>query len=343
MRSPLQQPPRERLLRAYKWALQNPGTLFALVWSGIVWSVAHPLTLLKLATSMHRRDGQALARHLDELTARDAALHLMVVGGVQEVTFARQELLWRTDLGDDIGASLWRDGTYEGEEIAALLNWLSAADRANDYVVDVGANIGTTTIPFAQAGYRVLAIEPMPHNFDMLATNVARNGYESHVTLANCAIGTTVGQIQMWTGFGSGQAEVAVDDKLPSSTRFGADAGSLETVRSMPLGDLIKDESISLGDIALVWSDVQGSETSVIESAAELWRAGVPLYLEVDPTSLAIHGGVPSFVGAVEASFSTFLTREDLLDQRGARSCDTFAAWVETISANSYSDALLIP
>jgi FkbM family methyltransferase len=310
------------------------------------WILSHPMETLRLTSALERRDGWIVADHLDAGISRDVALKLMVNGGVSELSFARDGLQWRTDLGDDIGRSLWLVGAYQGDEVAAVLRWLRAAGRTTGAVIDVGANIGTTSVPFARAGYRVVAVEPVPQTFDMLTANVAENGLADLVVLLNCAIGMSVGEVQMWRGFGSGQAEVAVDGQEPSMTRWGP-KGELVTVPSMPLGRVVADAGLSASDLALVWSDVQGSEREVILSSLDLWAGGVPLYLEVDPASLQLHGGLDAFIEAVAQHFTRFLSRDDLQAGRAPDRIEAFRRWVELIPSRSplsqSSDALLIP
>jgi FkbM family methyltransferase len=51
-------------------------------------------------------------------------------------------------------------------------------------VVDIGANIGAATVYFLQAlpGSTAIVFEPEPLNYDLLATNIRRNGFSSRVT-----------------------------------------------------------------------------------------------------------------------------------------------------------------
>ena len=42
------------------------------------------------------------------------------------------------------------------DAIDAVLSWLKSVNRSEGVVVDAGANVGTTSIPLAQAGFRVL-------------------------------------------------------------------------------------------------------------------------------------------------------------------------------------------
>lgn len=54
--------------------------------------------------------------------------------------------------------------------------------------VDLGANVGAFTCVVAKAGCRVVAYEPDPDSFRILAENVALNGLSAHVELRNAAV-----------------------------------------------------------------------------------------------------------------------------------------------------------
>lgn len=57
------------------------------------------------------------------------------------------------------------------------------------YYIDVGANIGLTTIPIAQDPHvTCLAIEPHPVNYANLTANVARNCPQGNVELRQMAV-----------------------------------------------------------------------------------------------------------------------------------------------------------
>lgn len=309
----------------------------------------HPAEALRLKRKLDGGDGGAFAQHVASVCSqeflRDMTLRAMLLDGVKAVEFEHDGMHWQTDLGDEIGAHLYRTGTYEGPEIAAVLEWLRL-NREQKVVVDVGANIGTTSVPFAQAGYRVVAVEPVPATFAMLRANVFSNDLGELVHCVQSAVSEQSGVIEMWTGDGSGQAEVAVDGKRPATTRWGG-AGTIVEVCTQPLTEILTACSVPPEDVALVWADVQGAETAVIRTAADCWDAGVPLYCEVDPTSLDVQVGVAKFVGEVEQHFGGFVTRDALLVGRFEPSpISGFGAWVDSIGAvgsNSYSDVLLVP
>lgn len=297
-----------------------------------LWGARHPRTVLEVADAVKLADGAGSA---SPVVSR-AAWKLMRRAGVAEIRFERAGLVWWSDVDDSICRSLLQRGGYEIDEIAAVLRWLRAQGRTSGVIVDVGANIGTTSIPFAQQGFRVLAVEPVPRTFAMLSANVRENDFDGVITCVNSAVSESSGTVPMWTAGGSGRAEIAVD---------GHDRGPAIPVPSTPLSTLLEQHEIRAGDIALVWSDTQGSETGVIRSAPALWRAGVPLYLEVWPYSLDLHGGVDAFVDAVQANFSSFVSRSDLIAGGDPRPVEAFPGWVRSVGhgVDIFSDALVLP
>ncbi len=61
--------------------------------------------------------------------------------------------------------------------------------------LDVGANLGLHSIVMARAGFAVTAFEPDPVHFDLLRTNLERNGIRS-VTPERAAVSDTDGQME---------------------------------------------------------------------------------------------------------------------------------------------------
>jgi FkbM family methyltransferase len=267
----------------------------------------------------------------------------MVAGGIREATFERNGQVWRSDFGDEVGRTLFTSGGYESKEIRAVLSWLRQNPTDRRTLIDLGANIGTTSVPFAIAGYQVIAVEPVPHTFSMLKFNVDHNAPAGSVVCAQHAVADRDGVVDIWTGFGSGQAELAVSGHEPALRRWGA-AGSLIEVSARPLAAILDGLLVTSADIALVWADVQGSESAVIRTGLDLWSAGVPLYLEVDPISLELHGGLGVHLALVASQFTSFIPSDDLVAERFIRRpIETFSTWVAQISADGYSNALLLP
>src|SRR5690606_25613275 len=75
---------------------------------------------------------------------------------------------------DHVGDKIARHGLYEKENLFLLLELLG--QMSQPVVLDVGANIGNHTLAFATRATAVHAFEPIPHLFEVLSANVARNG-----------------------------------------------------------------------------------------------------------------------------------------------------------------------
>ena len=85
-------------------------------------------------------------------------------------------------------------------------------------------------------------------------------------------------------------------------------------------------------------------EREVIESAPELWRAGVPLYLELWPKGINAHGGTGAFLETVRAHFKSFVMVSEMMKsgaQAAPRPLNELQQIVERIG-DSHDDALLI-
>jgi FkbM family methyltransferase len=72
-----------------------------------------------------------------------------------------------------IDRQIYLYGGYEELMIARFLDAIPTSRRG--LILDVGANVGTHTLRFAQAFQRVLAFEPNPRVFEQLSANVAAN------------------------------------------------------------------------------------------------------------------------------------------------------------------------
>lgn len=303
----------------------------------------NPKRVLGVAAELRHPSGGSLGdylrRQLPIEVARATAAQIMSHDRVL-LDFERDGFNWHVDAGDEIGCAVYATGRYEGPEIDAVLAWLTPSDRKT--VIDLGANVGTTSVPFALAGYHVLAIEPIPATYSMLTSNVSRNHLDGRIDCVQVAISDTDATIAMWTGFASGQAEVAVPGRQPSMTSSGGARGALVSVPARRLDTLLTEQALAPRDVALVWADVQGSETAVIATGRALWEAGVPLYLEVYPPGLQLQAGLAAFVDSVGSNFSRFLTRDDLVSGSPPRPVERFAGFAQSV-AQSYSDALLLP
>lgn len=251
---------------------------------------------------------------------------------------------WRIASGDEIFDSVFSTGGYSLDMIQALVGWCKRHRPSTTWFLDIGANVGTTTVPLAQAGHRVLAIEPVPAAIAVLEHNISSNGLSDVVIPVPVAIHRDGGMQEMAFTTGLGLNEML------SGTREVATVSAIREViqvRSVGVDNLVAEHRVDATDVSAVWCDVQGCEGDVIVTGEALWQAGVPLYAEIWPSGLIQHFGLDAFIQAVQDRFSGFITREALLHSGAdaeARPIGQFAALVGDLAREDrFSDVLLIP
>ena len=153
-------------------------------------------------------------------------------------------------------------------EYGRLSEWI----RSGDWVVDVGANIGHYTCRFSElagAAGRVIAFEPVPATFSILAAN-ARHFAHDNVTLVNAAASSSVA-VQGMTipDFSTGlrnyyEAQLTDSPRTPAAT----------SVLTLPV------DALSLpGPVSLVKIDAEGHEAQVLDGMRNLLRTRHPVLI----------------------------------------------------------------
>jgi FkbM family methyltransferase len=157
--------------------------------------------------------------------------------------------------------------------------------RGGSYI-DVGANIGLTTIPVAQnPRIACLAVEPNPVAYRYLARNVSHNCPHGNVATRQAAVFARRDTLLL---------EVAPDNLGDNRLRLTEQAGkdgeerwSTVRVEALPLDDLLQDGD---GPMAIK-IDTQGSEPFVFEGGTRALDRAQLLICEWSPYLLARLGG----------------------------------------------------
>lgn len=153
-------------------------------------------------------------------------------------------------------------------------------------VLDIGANIGYYTLIFSklvgEQGH-VIAFEPEPDTFTLLAENVARNDY-ANVVLFQKAVSDKNGTMQLFT-----DAFSNLDHRLYPSSDFKEKSIAVDVVQLDNLAAL-KDTRINL-----VKMDIQGAECAALKGMSELVSDSLDLILitEFWPSGLEKFGTSP--------------------------------------------------
>jgi FkbM family methyltransferase len=165
-------------------------------------------------------------------------------------------------------------GAHTRNELALLCAFVDEGD----VVYDVGAHIGTFSLPLAGAvgnTGRVISIEPDPGHFRLLAKNLESRGLARQGSPLNVAIADVPGRY-------AGQATPGNS----GATCFRPDPSSGET-SALRLDDV----HVGIGEtrrVSVIKIDVEGMELAVLDSSSALIGRDRPiLYMEVSSDQLA--------------------------------------------------------
>lgn len=162
------------------------------------------------------------------------------------------------------GPAPMQDGSFEPQELDFLRGRLPGVD----VFVDVGANAGYFTCIARHGGTRAIAIEPAPHNLDLLFRNITANGWTDVEVLP---VGLA-GAPGLGTLYGDGTAASLV-------TRWAGVSDVWQRTIPLTTIDAVIGGRFD-GERLLIKVDVEGAEHAVLDGApATLARSPSPVWL----------------------------------------------------------------
>ena len=172
-----------------------------------------------------------------------------------------------------------RTGGFELHKLRRFMAWsrffYGKTEEDPGVFWDIGANVGTTSIPVIQSPLvsRVVALEPVPELYRILVENIRANELEDLVEPMNLAAGSCPGEV-----------EIHLNPEFCGDNRLGESPGEEWETR---FTEVITLGSGFLGKPSFIWMDVQGWETHVLEGAGDLLeREDLPWFLEFWPRGL---------------------------------------------------------
>jgi FkbM family methyltransferase len=198
--------------------------------------------------------------------------------------------------------------------------------------VEVGANIGTTTVPMVMrvGAAGGLAIEPEPQNARLLRVNLAANDLLNRVHTLTAAVADREGVLPL---------SLAADNLGDHRLATGADTGPTIDVAAVTLDGLVERGAIDAAETALVWVDVQGHEGRVLAGARRLREAGVPFVCEFTPDALRRAGDLDRFLEHASA----FRAVVDVRAGGASRPAHAVREVARSYAAGRFTDLLLLP
>ena len=182
-----------------------------------------------------------------------------------------------------IGREVFLHGEFDFAKLEIALAVLAREGcPVPSHLIDVGANIGTITIPALKRGLMqtATAIEPHPDNLRLLRANIALNGLDDRVTVLAQAVGDRP------------DATLLLNESATNSGNHAIGSEGIP-VRSSRLDDLLFPQN------ALLWMDIEGYEGHALRGAAHLLATGIPVVFEFNPVFLRRSGGMDALLQAL--------------------------------------------
>ncbi|MEM9276109.1 MAG: FkbM family methyltransferase [Cyanobacteria bacterium P01_F01_bin.143] len=187
--------------------------------------------------------------------------------------------------------------------------------KDDDLVMDIGANIGCTSILFGELADQVISFEPSPTTFNLLQKNIQQSGLEN-ITLHNYALGSSNITSQI-TYSPANRSGGFISNKTRISTGH-----VTEKIEARRLDDII--DNLEIQKIDFIKIDVEGFEKEVIEgarNAIERFRPIIVLELNHWCLNAFQRITIPDFFDYLQSIFPILYAVEgdyyaDLYDER---------------------------
>lgn len=236
-----------------------------------------------------------------------------------------------------VGRSLFVDGRRdECRTLQRAVRLLRESQKlSGSLFLDIGANIGTTTIPaLLRGGFAsAIACEPDPGNFRLLQFNLLANGLGDRVQAKELAVSDTAGRATLaLSPTNSG------DHRLSEEPRLLRERATVD-VETTTIDALLERSGHPASDAGLIWIDAQGHEAQILAGAARTLEAGIAVVCEFAPSILERNGSLETLTSLLSS-----LERQviDLgADQAAARTIEEITA--RYADSGRVTDLLLVP
>lgn len=141
----------------------------------------------------------------------------------------------------------------------------------NVVAIDIGAHAGGCSLALLSRGFKVVAVEPLPENAELIMKNVKANGWGKNFTLHNKAINETSGK-EVVLRYGNEATESGSHHRFIGNTIDSSewqeglwDQGREIKVETISIDDVLKD----IKNVNLLKIDCEGAEWSAFTGASE--------------------------------------------------------------------------
>ena len=180
--------------------------------------------------------------------------------------------------------------------------WQSAPRHRTGIFMDIGANIGTTSIYFKKKFARELsyiAFEPVKENYKVMKANCVLNDCED-IVVENIGVSDA-----------EGIKGINILDVNYGGSRLTDSGNAKESCKTMRLDDYIKVNAINPQDISYIWLDIEGHEANAIAGARELLStSNASLFMEYNAAEYKTNGKLEDVLSDLCNIYGSFICYE---------------------------------
>ncbi len=196
--------------------------------------------------------------------------------------------------------------------------WKEAPRRQKGIFMDVGANIGTTSIYFRKRlaeDLSYIAFEPVKENYKILKANCILNDC-GDIVAENAGVSDVNGTKSMkvvYTNYGG--------------SRIADNGNNAEICKMVSLDEYIKEKAINPQDISYIWMDIEGHEANAIIGARELLSMSeASLFMEYNAIEYKKNDMLENILHNLREIYRYFICYEQYADGNiGRRDIDDLA------------------
>ena len=189
--------------------------------------------------------------------------------------YEKNDLSFLLHRNETISNSIFLDGEFEFSKLKKSLKFIKKKKRT---LFDVGANIGSITIPSLKQRLfkNVIAFEPNPESLKLLKVNILINNLENKVKLYDLALTNKKTKKTLKSDLKLNRG----DNRLINENKIGKNFFEVKT-------DLLDNFTLKYNkDNSLIKIDVQGEESIILFSSQKTLSKKIPIIIEFEPLNL---------------------------------------------------------
>ncbi len=244
------------------------------------------------------------------------------------------------DINDHIGYRTYLNNTPFEMSIFNLGQKLNLSE--GEIVLDIGANIGTASVPICSLkNAELIAVEASKANAMLLAKNVLRNQLKAQLHLLALIDNDSSGYIKFYVQKGNKGANSIFKSWNPGIE----DERKIEFVPTMTLDRLCESIRLDFEKLRIVKIDVEGAEEAVLRGGKKFLNQNVaPIVLEYrkDATEKYLNDEMTGLLNILTQNNYRLFSLQGENSELGVFDCNTSYENIIAIKTGSPAEALLL-